>query len=574
MSSHRKKRKRRKTKAGGIIHTYQRYDPVRFPGPTQPAPDLISGAFDHMLMYGNRRELTSEELARAIRIDPSQIQGLGPSLDALIAMLEQRKQKILETYETRQVLEKSWVAYADLATIATPPPLLIDRYEHAVNQEQIYDLERLWYAVEDDRSPFARHLVQLIEVLGNKYQIEDLASRYTFVGSEPLEIDHAIEVKEELEKIDELLEQLRQAQENSQIYVIDMDMLSEFADEPDLEQLQNIQRMIEDYVKDLAESQGLDDVSGHFNLTPKAYKVFQGKLLERIFSNLQESKTGRHQGPIEGEGSVEVQQTKAYEFGDSIAHMDLPQTFINSLIRSGTGDSIKLHPDDIEVHKTRNSPKCATAVIMDMSGSMRYEGQYMNVKRMALALDGLIRSEYPGDFVQFIEMYTFGKLCHRSEIINLLPKPVTITDPIVRFKVDMSNPEISEYQLPPHFTNIQHSLQLARQHLSAQDTPNRQVILITDGLPTSHFDQEWLYLLYPPDPSTDDATMREAMRCQQEGICINIFLVPSWSQSEEDIRFAYRLAESTSGRVFFTAGNDLDRFVVCDYVEQKREIIG
>ena len=115
-----------------------------------------------MLMYGNRRELTSEELARAIRIDPSQIQGLGPSLDALIAMLEQRKQKILETYETSQVLEKSWMAYADLATIATPPPLLIDRYEHAVNQEQIYDLERLWYAVEDDRSPFARHLVCLL----------------------------------------------------------------------------------------------------------------------------------------------------------------------------------------------------------------------------------------------------------------------------------------------------------------------------------------------------------------------------------------------------------------------------
>ena len=28
------------------------------------------------------------ELARAVRIDPSQIRGLGPSLDALIAMLE------------------------------------------------------------------------------------------------------------------------------------------------------------------------------------------------------------------------------------------------------------------------------------------------------------------------------------------------------------------------------------------------------------------------------------------------------------------------------------------------------
>ncbi len=72
---------------------------------------------------------------------------------------------------------------------------------------------------------------------------------------------------------------------------------------------------------------------------------------------------------------------------------------------------------------------------------------------------------------------------------KLMPKPVTITDPVVRFKVDMSQQEISQYELPPHFTNIQHSLQLARQFLASKDTPNRQVILITDGLPTAHFDQ-------------------------------------------------------------------------------------
>ena len=55
---------------------------------------------------------------------------------------------------------------------------------------------------------------------------------------------------------------------------------------------------------------------------------------------------------------------------------------------------------------------------------MRYEGQYINVKRMALALDGLIRSEYPGDFLQLIEMYTFAKPRRVSEVGELLPKPV------------------------------------------------------------------------------------------------------------------------------------------------------
>ena len=75
---------------GGIIHTYQAFDPKSFPPPTAPPPDLVSGAFEHMLAYGSTRALTDEELARAIRLDPSQIKGLGPSLDALIAILEER----------------------------------------------------------------------------------------------------------------------------------------------------------------------------------------------------------------------------------------------------------------------------------------------------------------------------------------------------------------------------------------------------------------------------------------------------------------------------------------------------
>src|SRR5258708_37370753 len=88
---------------GGVIHTYQKFDPVNFPSPTAPPPDLVSPAFEHLLFYGNTRRLTDEELARAVHIDPSQIRGLGPSLDALMEMLRERKRKILETYETGQV---------------------------------------------------------------------------------------------------------------------------------------------------------------------------------------------------------------------------------------------------------------------------------------------------------------------------------------------------------------------------------------------------------------------------------------------------------------------------------------
>jgi uncharacterized protein with von Willebrand factor type A (vWA) domain len=150
---------------------------------------------------------------------------------------------------------------------------------------------------------------------------------------------------------------------------------------------------------------------------------------------------------------------------------------------------------------------------------------------------------------------------------------VTVFDWVVRLRADMSRDDVSEFQVPPHFTNIQHGLALARRLLTAQDTPNRQIVLITDGLPTAHFEGQMLYLLYPPDPRTEAATMREGQACRREGITINLFLLPSWSQSEDDVRFAFRLAESTTGRVFFTAGRDLDRYVLWDYLSRRRELV-
>lgn len=562
---------------GGIIHTYQKYDPQRFPSPTQPPPDMVSSAFEHLLMYGEHRELTEEELARAIHIDPSQIAGLGPSIEALLAILKERKRKILERFETRKVRQRAHNAFIETAQSINPPRRHRDQFRSAIKNEQLRDLQRLWYAAGDDNSPFARGLMGLLEHLGNKYEIDELAAKYEFTGRETMTIPLALEVKEELEKIDELIRQLEEARETAQIGIIDMDALAEYAEPGDIDQLSALQQQIQDYLREIAERQGLEQRNGQFRVTPKAYHIFQAKLLERLFSELESSRSGRHQGPVLGEGAVELQSTKAYEFGDSITHLDIPGTFVNALVRQGMdrtpGEPIRFQSDDMRVHRTRNNPKCATCVLMDMSGSMRYDGQYINVKRMALALEGLIRSEYPGDYVQFIEMFSFAKPVERGRIVELMPKPVTVYDPVVRLRADMSRDDISEYQVPPHFTNIQHALSTARRLLATQDTPNRQIVLITDGLPTAHFEGEMLYLLYPPDPRTETATMREGQLCQREGITINLFLLPSWSQSEEDIRFAYRLAESTKGRVFFTAGRDLDRYVVWDYLQRRREIV-
>lgn len=558
---------------GGIIHSYQRYDPQTFPSPTQPPPDLVSPAFEHMLAYGDMDELTEEQLANAVKLDISQIAGLGPTLESLRKMLEERKRKILETYETTKVVKEVAKAFEQQAAATRAPKEHADALRRAVKDEQLRELERLWYRAGGERSKFAGEVLKLVDKLGEKYQIDELAGKYVFTGRESLSVEEGLAVKEELETIDRLLKQLEEAKKNAQVALIDLSEMSQFASEEQMGELDRLQQQVEQLLQRMAEEQGLEKSGRGYKMTPKAYRIFQGRLLEQIFSQLQSSRSGRHQGPIVGEGAVELPTTKDYEFGDSVAQMDIVQSMMNAIVRGGPQVPLRMKAEDIVIHRTKNNPKCATAVLMDMSGSMGHGGQYINVKRMALALDGLIRKEYPGDFLQFIEMASFAKPVHPSGIAALMPKPVTIFNPVVRLRADMSRPEISESDVPPHFTNIQHAMQLGRQFLSTRDTPNRQMVLITDGLPTAHFEGSHLYLLYPSDQKTEQATMREALLCQREGIVINIFLLASWSQSEEDIRFAHRLAETTKGRVFFTAGRDLDRFVVWDYVNRRKSIV-
>lgn len=578
----------KKKPPGGLVHTYRGYDPQRFPMPAQAPTDLVTPAFNHLLAYGSLDELTPEQLAEAVSIDPSQIKGLGPSIQSLLAMLAERKRRILETYETTAVRREADQAFRAASRGDDPPAFAKAAFERAVRDEQLADLERLWYRL-DGRHAFATSLIGMMERLGEKFEIEQLASKYDFTGRREMDVPQAIEIKEELETIDRLIEQLREAARNAKVYLIDMEALSQFASEEQMEGMEEMQRQVAEALRQLAEQQGLQQKDGRFTLTPKAFRLFQSKLLDQIFGDIQAARTGRHDANVLGDGAVETQRTRSYEFGDSLANMDVTATVINAMIRergkspdpksapppaTQASGRVRIIPEDIEVHITRNTPKCATAVCMDMSGSMRYNGQYINVKRMALALHGLIRSEYPGDFVDFVEVCSLPRRVHISEVPELLPKPVTIFDPVVRLKADMSDERITSMDIPPHFTNIQRGLGVARQMLQVQDTPNRQIILITDGLPTAHFEGAWLYLLYPPHARTEQHTLREGLMCREQGITINIFLLSSWGQTEEDVHFAQNLAESTSGRVIFVGGRELDRYVVWDYVKRRRVILG
>ncbi len=242
-----------------MIHAYQKYDPAQFPPPSQPPPDLVSPAFEQALMYGNYRELTEEELARAVRLDPSQIAGLGPSLDMLRAMLEERKRKILETYETQTSPEEGPLG------ISTSVPRNCGcrgRWNRFIAVRSRRNSRFSWSICGIEPETITGHshedCCRSAQRMSDKHQIEELASKYEFTGNESMTVPKALEVKEELEKIDELLKQLEEAAKTAQIGIIDMEMLSEFAEPGDMNQLEEMRRQVENLLREQAERQGLE----------------------------------------------------------------------------------------------------------------------------------------------------------------------------------------------------------------------------------------------------------------------------------------------------------------------------
>ena len=240
----------------------------------EPDTDLVSNAFEHALAYGNYRELTEEELARAIELDPSQISGLGPSIDALRAMLMERKQKILETFQVDGLDKKANDRFEKIARKTRPPAKLKGLFDRAIRQSQIYLLEQIWYQSDRSDPDFAQDVLKTMEALSDRYQIDELIGKYVFTGRQKVDIPQAIELKKELEQIDELLKQLDEASKTAQIGLIDMEALSKYTQPGDLNALEEIREQIRNVVREMAERQGLDrNESGSFRLTPKAYKT-------------------------------------------------------------------------------------------------------------------------------------------------------------------------------------------------------------------------------------------------------------------------------------------------------------
>jgi uncharacterized protein with von Willebrand factor type A (vWA) domain len=405
----------------------------------------------------------------------------------------------------------------------------------------------------EQRAQIAALADQLLEDMDLRWQVDQLGSQlrslfpqmgwdqgYNFRGDDPLGMSQAAQTMEELGDLDRLEQLLRGAANPGALAEADIDRARELLGDDaarSLEQLGKLTKMLQD-------SGLIDQREGRLELTPKGLRRIGRNALQDLFAKLARDKLGNHDMERSGVGHERTYETKSYEFGDPF-NLHIERTVRNAVGRSGGGTPVKLTPDDFEVERTEYVVRSSTVLMLDLSLSMPMRDNFLAAKKVAMALHSLISMQFPRDYLGLVGF---------SEVAREI-KPQDL-------------PEVSWDFV--YGTNMQHAFQISRR-LLARQAGTKQIIMITDGEPTAHFEPGMAepFFSYPPVRETVDATLREVVRCTREGIKINTFMLDPNGHLRT---FVERLTRLNQGRAFFTSPETLGDYVLVDFIEQKREM--
>jgi uncharacterized protein with von Willebrand factor type A (vWA) domain len=172
---------------------------------------------------------------------------------------------------------------------------------------------------------------------------------------------------------------------------------------------------------------------------------------------------------------------------------------------------------------------------------------YLAAKKVAIALDTLIRTQYPRDSLAIVGFAYAAR--------ELRPEALA---------------ELS-WHAYEYGTNLQHGLLLARRILARTAAANREIIVVTDGEPTAHFEDGQVEFNYPPTRRTIQETLREVVRCTKEGITINTFMLDRTPALTDFVGY---LTELNRGRAFYAEPERLGEYVLVDFVRRRTTRIG
>jgi uncharacterized protein with von Willebrand factor type A (vWA) domain len=353
-----------------------------------------------------------------------------------------------------------------------------------------------------------------------------------------------------------------------------------------LRQLERMDKDDADILKLLIKEGYLEkDEKGRFAVTARGVKRMEEKALDELFTITRKDSLGKHATDFKGPGNVRHEDTKPYEYGDPVANLNLHETLKNAMYRErsttrpspqpgggqagGAGASSKLHvtEEDFVVYETEYQTSCATVLLLDMSGSMARYGKFYHAKKVALALQGLIRGRYSEDTFKIIGFYTYASPLTERGLLRAAPKPVSIFDSRVFLRVNLDHPP--EF-VPEHFTNIQAGLRFARHHLRRQPAANKQIICVTDGEPTAHLEGRDLLLVYPPGERTARHTLEEVQACTNEGIQLSTFALIEDYYYLGLMNFVDQMARHSRGLAVYCTAGELGKFVVDSFVSGRR----
>lgn len=381
-------------------------------------------------------------------------------------------------------------------------------------------------------------LGEMAAMLDQMLPSDQFSNSYNFSGSQPLGLQQAMELMQRMQGMDELEGQMEGAQFGRGLDQVDADQVRQIMGPEaaqQLEQLQNLTKILEEA--------GLIQRRGeHWELTPRAIRRIGQRALQDIFGKLSRDRFGGHKVDRYGVGGDRTDDSKPYSFGDPFL-LDMKQTMMNAVRRGGPGTPLQLAPDDFDVYRTELSTQSSTVLMIDMSRSMMLRGLFFSAKKVAMALDSLIRGQFPRDNLYIVGFAYLAKEMKTAD----LP---AITS--------------SEYE---YGTNLEHGLMLARRLLNRHGG-NKQIIVVTDGEPTAHLEHGRVIFNYPPLRETYTATLAEVRRCTKDQITINTFML---DRSPYLSAFIEQMSKLNKGRAFYAAPEQLGRYVLVDYVSNKRK---
>ena len=410
----------------------------------------------------------------------------------------------------------------------------------SMSPEQREQLQDAMNAVMNDPG-IQEEMQKLGQHLGQMMPENPYSSSYEFTGGEDLSLQEAMRMMDTLREMEEMEDQLASVRDWRDLENIDNDRIKELMGDDvsrDLDQLQQLTKLLE-------EAGYIENNRGSYELTPRGVRKIGQKALQDIFRHLNQDRIGQHQLDRAGAGMDRLDESKPYEFGDPFL-LDLRQTVMNAVHRDGTGSPVNLAPEDFEVFRTETMTRSSTVLMIDMSRSMLYNGCYLAAKKVALALDSLIRTQFPRDDFHIVGFSAIATRMKPANLANISWNEDTVG------------------------TNLQHGLMLSRQLLSRDKGSNKQIIVITDGEPTAHSENGQVYFNYPPTYHTLHETLKEVKRCTRDNITINTFML---ERSPLMASFISEMSKMNKGRAFFADSNNLGEYILVDYVANRRSLV-